>query len=140
MKQNLNFLFYLGGFIPKSIMKDQEKDVGMAMVLILLFVGLFFKSTLCFQLALVILVVNMIWPKFFRPLAFLWFGLAHLLGSLVSKILLSLIFFLLVTPVGLMRRVMGKDSLRLKQFKSSSGSIMVSRNITYSKKDVERPF
>ncbi len=43
----------------------------------------------------------------------LWMRLGHLLGGLVTRVLLSLVFFLMVTPQGLLMRLLGSDRLRL---------------------------
>lgn len=44
----------------------------------------------------------------------LWFRLGMLLNKVVSPVVLGAMFFLVVTPVGLIRRMMGGDALRLK--------------------------
>jgi hypothetical protein len=70
----------------------------------------------------------------------LWFALSHFLGSIVSKILLSLLFFTIVTPIGLVRRLAGADSLKLKKWRTGSTSSFTDRNQTYSAEDLERPY
>jgi multisubunit Na+/H+ antiporter MnhG subunit len=70
----------------------------------------------------------------------LWFGLSHLLGAVVSRIILTLLFFLLVTPVGLVRRWVGADSLQLKKWKKDRGSVFVVREGTILPKDLENPY
>ena len=42
----------------------------------------------------------MTWPKAFKPLAVLWFGLSHVMSQVVSQIVLTVVFFLVVTPIG----------------------------------------
>jgi uncharacterized membrane protein YgdD (TMEM256/DUF423 family) len=73
-------------------------------------------------------------------LAVLWYGLAHILGSVVSRILLSLIFFLVVTPMGLIRKVMGYDSLQLRAFKKANSSVLTHRNHRYTVRNIETPY
>jgi len=90
--------------------------------------------------ALVVLVVAMTVPLVFRPLAVVWFGLSHVLGAVMSRVLLTLVFFLIVTPVGLIRRMLGHDSLRLRAFKASDGSVMRTRNHVFSGHDLEKPY
>ena len=80
---------------------EQAKDTGMAMVLICLLLGYFGKFPKFLPLSLALLLLTMVWPKAFKPLAGLWFGLSHVMGHVVSKIILTLIFFLVVTPIGL---------------------------------------
>jgi len=43
-------------------------------------------------------------------------------------------------PVAILRRLAGKDSLKLRAFKASKGSIMLERNHKFSATDLERPF
>jgi hypothetical protein len=62
---------------------------------------------LFFKLSILLLLINMIWPSFYKPVAKLWLGLSHLLGTVMSKVLLSIIFFVMVTPVAAIRRVGG---------------------------------
>ena len=127
-------------FSPKNITRDQSKDTALAFVLIFLVVGLFSTNFLYIKIGLVLLIIAMIFPLLFKYLASLWLGLAHLLGTVVSKILLSIIFFMVVSPVGLIRRLLGFDTLKLKQFKKGTGSVMQSREYKFAKEDLERPY
>ena len=124
----------------KKISKDQAKDTGMAMVLILLLLGYFTHNTIFFKIAIPLLIINMIVPNMYKPLAIIWLGFSHFLGTIVSKILLTMIFFVVVTPIGLLRRLFGIDSLNLKKFKQGTKSVMKFRNFKYTKNDLEKPF
>jgi hypothetical protein len=73
-------------------------------------------------------------------LAVLWFGLSHIMGNLVSKVVLSLIFFVLVTPIGLIRRWAGKDSLQLGKWKKDRGSVFVAREGVILPEDLINPY
>jgi hypothetical protein len=53
-------------------------------------------------------------PQLLTPLTKYWMDLAHILHKIVSPIVLSLLFFLVVAPVGCLMRFSGKDPLRLK--------------------------
>lgn len=127
-------------YIPTEITIKQCTDTGMAIVLMLIFTGLYTHSVIYFKIALPVLVVNMIIPKFFYLFAFLWFGLSNFSGSFISKVLLILIFFLFVVPVGFFRRIIGKDALLLGEFKKSRGSVMKTRNHKFTAKDLEHPY
>lgn len=130
----------LKSYFSTDITKKQATDTGMAAVLILLLIGLFTGEVLFFKVAIPVLVVNMTFPMFYYPLAIVWFGFSHLLGTYVSKILLSVVFFGLVAPIGLLRSVLRKDSLLLKEFKKSDKSVMKVRNHSFTGKDLESPF
>lgn len=129
-------------FFSKNVTKDQSRDTGMAMVLLLLLFSLVFKqhSHLLVKVALVALVLNMIHPPLYRPVAVVWLGLSHVIGSVMSRLILGLVFFGVVTPIGLVRRLMGHDSLNLKGFKSSEESVMDVRNHTFTPEDIEKPY
>ena len=118
----------------------KSKDTGMAMVLLLLILGHFLKLPLLYTAAIPVLVIAMVCPVVFKPLAFLWFGLAMLLGFIMSRIILSLIFFILVFPTGLIRRLMGKDSMGLKLWKKGKESVFKKREYTFVSEDIKNPF
>jgi Saxitoxin biosynthesis operon protein SxtJ len=90
--------------------------------------------------AMVLHVVNMIVPRIYAPLAVLWLGLSHVLGTVISKVLLSILFFCLVTPIGLLRRLFGKDSLKLREFKAGPESVMLVRSHLFVSQDIEKPY
>ena len=127
-------------FFPTRITKDQAKDTGMAMVLICLIIGFFSGNDLWFKIAISVLVLNMIVPKIYCRVAVVWLGLSHLLGTVVSRILLSIIFFVLVLPVGLLRRLLAKDSLQLRKFGKGTDSVMMTRDHAYEPADIEKPY
>ncbi|MEM7371820.1 MAG: SxtJ family membrane protein [Bacteroidota bacterium] len=119
---------------------SQNKDTGMAMVLILLLVGFFTQEVLFYKLAIPVLILDMIVPKAFYPLSILWYGLSNVLGTVMSKVILTLVFILIVLPVGLMRKMMGKDPMNLKSFGKGRDSVMIERNYTFGPKDIDKPF
>jgi multisubunit Na+/H+ antiporter MnhG subunit len=123
-----------------AISKNQARDTGMAIVLILLLVAVFSLEFIYVKIAILALVITMTIPLVYKYIAVIWFGLSHLLGTFVSKLLLTVVFFLVVAPVGWIRRVLGYDSLKLKEFKRGTESVMQVRNITFSKNDIDKPF
>jgi Saxitoxin biosynthesis operon protein SxtJ len=124
----------------KSMTKDQCRDTGMAMVLLLLLIFLKTRRNGMLYSAMVLHVVNMIVPRIYAPLAVLWLGLSHVLGTVMSKVLLSILFFGLVTPIGLLRRLFGKDSLKLREFKAGPESVMLVRSHLFVSQDIEKPY
>jgi hypothetical protein len=119
---------------------EQAKDTGMAMVLICLLLGYWGKFPKFLPVSLVLLFITMAWPKAFKPLAGLWFGLSHLLSSVMSRVLLTVVFFLIVTPIGLIRRWAGADALQLKKWKQGQDSVFVVREGPVQGKDMANPY
>lgn len=60
---------------------------------------------------LILVELSFLVPRAVVPLNRLWFELGILLGKIVSPIIMGVIYFLVVTPIGLCRRMLGKDSL-----------------------------
>jgi hypothetical protein len=127
-------------FSGKNISKEQSKDTGMAMALLLLLAFVKTRRNGWLYTAIAVQVVDMILPAIFQPIAFLWFGFSHILGTVMSRVLLSILFFGLVTPIGVLRRLFGKDSLKLRAFKASKESAMLVRNHLFIAKDIEKPY
>jgi hypothetical protein len=127
-------------YFSGQINRKKCSDAGMAAVLILLLLGLFTRRIIFYQVAIPLLVINMIVPYFFYPFAFLWFGLAAIMGDILSKIILAVIYVIFVIPVGLVRRMAGKDPLNLRNFKRADHSVMIRRDHLYTSSDLEKPF
>ncbi len=127
-------------FLGRKITKDQSRDTGMAMVLLFLIAAATRKREGYLFVAMALHVLNMTVPQIYRPVAVFWLGLSDLLGSGVSRILLSIVFFAVVTPIGIFRRLIGRDSLKLRAFKASKKSVMLERNHTFVGQDIETPY
>ncbi len=118
----------------------RARDTGLAAVLILLLAAQFTKNIILILPAIGVLLLTMTWPAAFGPLSRIWFGLSHIMGKVVSTIVLTIIFFLIVTPIGVIRRMTGADSLSLKKWKKGDESVFNTRDHTFSAEDLERPF
>jgi len=123
-----------------AITRDDSRDTGLAMVVLLLVAYLATKREDLVPTALVVLVLAMSAPQLFRPVAVVWLALARLLGAISSTALLTLVFFAVVTPVGWARRLLGKDTLRLRAFKASESSAFTTRKRVVLAADLEPPY
>jgi large-conductance mechanosensitive channel len=56
--------------------------------------------------------------KILTPLNKLWFKFGIFLSKIISPLIMGIIFFLVVTPIGLIMRIFGKDLLNLKYNKN----------------------
>lgn len=130
----------MGTLFNRKLTKDQCRDTGMAMVLLLLILFVSRKREGYLLVAMGLHVLNMIVPQVYRPIAVVWLGLSDVLGAIVPRVLLAIVFFVIVTPIGVVRRWMGKDSLKLRAFKAGEDSVMLERNHTFVGEDLERPY
>jgi hypothetical protein len=120
--------------------KDQCRDTGMAMVLLLLVARIGMHRDMFLFWAIGLQAISMTFPQVYKPVAVVWLGLSSLLGSVVSKVLMSVVFFGVVTPIGILRQLLGHDPLQLRAFKRGAESVMWERNHKVTASDIERPY
>ena len=68
-------------------------------------------------LSLIFLVLGILNSRFLTPLNKLWYKFGIFLGSIASPIVMGIVFFMVVTPIGLIMRFLGKDLLRVNKNK-----------------------
>ena len=102
--RSFGFLFFLVFFIVSLWPLKSQEDLRMW----------------AFILSLIFLASGVLNSKFLTPLNKLWFKFGILLGSIVSPIVMGAVFFIVVTPVGLIMRFLGKDLLRINKSKPIS--------------------
>jgi len=127
-------------FDKKKLSVENCKDAGLALVLISLICYQVWKLEILILLAIIFLVVAMTYPPIFKPFARFWFALSTALGTVVSKVILSVLFFVIVMPIGLARRVLGKDSMQIKGWKKGKESVFRARDHRFAAKDLEHPY
>ena len=65
-------------------------------------------------ISLSFLILGLLNSKILKPLNKIWFKFGLLLGKIISPLVMGLIFFIVVTPIGLLMRLINKDLLNLK--------------------------
>ena len=65
-------------------------------------------------ISIIFLVLGLLNSKLLTPLNKVWFKFGILLGKIVSPLVMGLIFFFVVTPIGILMRILNKDLLNLK--------------------------
>ena len=71
-------------------------------------------------ISIIFLVLGLLNSKILAPFNKLWFKFGILLGKIISPIVMGIIFFFVVTPIGFIMRILGKDVLNLKYNKNKS--------------------
>ena len=100
----------------------------------LLVLSYIFKAPILVTISTVIAVVSLIIPGFGRIIEWGWYKIAHVLGWINTRILLSLVFYIFLLPFALLARISGKNSLKLRRLKDS---VFTKRDHVYTKKDFE---
>ena len=98
-----------------------NRSFGIVFFIFFLIIGtypIFFQGELriwSLVVSIIFLLLGIINSRFLTPLNLLWFKFGMLLGRLVSPIVMGLVFFLVVTPTGIIMRILNKNLLRLKK-------------------------
>ena len=82
-------------------------------------------------ISIIFLFLGLVNSKILNPLNKLWFKFGIFLGKVISPIVMGLIFFFVVTPIGLLMRLLNKDLLNLKF--NSNNSYWIEKNDPKSK-------
>ena len=82
-------------------------------------------------IAIIFLILGLLNSKLLTPLNLLWFKLGLFLGSIVSPIVMGVIFFLVITPIGFFMKIIGKDLLNNK-YDNKKKSYWIDRGKTKS--------
>ena len=134
-----NFKYQMS--IKTSFIKKEHVDSGLALLLLSLIIGVWLDHHQeAILIAIAEVLILLIAPVILYPFTFFWLNLSDLLGRIMSKIILTVIFIVFVCPVAIARRAMGKDTLMLKKFKSSNGSVFTDRNHDQTKTDFTAQF
>ena len=83
-------------------------------------------------ISFIFIILGLLNSKILTPLNKLWFKFGVILGKIISPIIMGIIFFLVVTPIGLIMKVLGKDLLRLK-FNKKDNTYWIEKNGPKSK-------
>lgn len=128
------------GFFPKTVNTKECSDTGMAMVLLSLLVGWFTHNKDYFAASIFLLVLNMVWPRAYTYVAKVWLGFSNILGALMSKVILSIVFFVILTPLAFIQRLLGHDPMKTRQWKQGDGTVFETRDHTYTAQEIEHPY
>ena len=71
-------------------------------------------------ISFIFLVLGLLNSKILTPLNKIWFKFGIFLSKIISPLIMGIIFFLVVTPIGIIMRIFGKDVLSLKYNKKKS--------------------
>jgi len=112
---------------------DNSKSI-LVIVLGFSILSLIFKQPLLLYFGLSVGVLSITSVRIESLILKGWFGLAHILGWINTRILLSIIFYIFLTPIALLYRIFSNDPMKLKQPKEST---FEERNHTYIPEDLK---
>ena len=71
-------------------------------------------------ISIIFLFLAIVKSEILTPLNKLWFKFGIFLGKVISPIVMGVIFFFVITPIGIFIKLIGKDILNLKKTKNQS--------------------
>jgi hypothetical protein len=80
----------------------------------------FVTSAVLFLISILLVIVTFFYSHLLSPLNIVWYKLGLLLGTIVSPVILGIIFFAFITPVSLITRFFGRDTLFVKRSKTKT--------------------
>ena len=80
-------------------------------------------------ISFIFLVLGLLNSKLLSPLNLVWVKFGELLGKIIAPIVMIIIYFVIITPIGLFMRLAGKDLLNTKFSKDNSYWIKREKNI-----------
>ncbi len=85
-------------------------------------------------ISFIFLVLGLLNSKLLNPLNLVWIKFGELLGRVIAPLVMAAIYFIIVTPIGLFMRLIGKDLLNTKFLKNKSYWIKREKNISSMKR------
>ncbi len=106
-------------FIDKNIILPSNKKFGIFFSLIFLIFFLYFLYKFTWSnayyfflaLSLAFLIVSLFKDNILYPLNLFWYYLGYYLGKIISPIIIGFIYYILISPLGLFLKVIGRDIL-----------------------------
>ena len=129
----------------KSKKSDLRKFGITGCVILLIIAGfLFWKEKESFQILLTfgvtLCILGIAIPFILKPIYWVWMIFATILGWIMTRLILSLLFYTIVTPIGLILRVFGKQFLELRWDKSKESYWNFRTNDHLQKENYEKQF
>jgi len=124
--------------------KSDWKKFGITMAIILAIIGFFLlwkknnNYDYILYLAAAFFITGLILPSVLKPVYKVWMAISVVMGFIMTKVIMIIIFYLIVTPIGLIASLTGKEFLDMKIDKSAK-SYWIAREKTQNiKADYEK--
>jgi hypothetical protein len=116
-------------------------NVSDIIILLFLITGFLTNNNLFYIISGCCLIARMISLSIFRPISIVWNSLSELIGNITTSIILLLIFYFIITPIGILRKCSVRDHLLLNSFKKEGRkSAMKERNHVFEPSNLEMPY
>jgi len=119
---------------------DEKWGRDSALIFALIFIFLGYRGYVWgLGLAALIIVLLVLYPAALYPLGYLWHKIAEVLAGVMNAGIFSLVFFLVVTPIGYLHRIISGDMRSLKVRRERT-SAFIERGFAVDKKSLLKPY
>lgn len=117
-------------------------SVGIVLIVISLVLSYYDKNNFIYfgTIGGLLVIFGVIIPQVLKPLQKIWMAFAVILGFIMTRVILTILFYLIVTPTGFIARLFGKDFLDLKLEKEKDSYWHLREIKEYQPLDTERQF
>ena len=129
----------------KSEKSDFRKfGITIGIILLMIAVFLFWKekesSQIFLTVGIVLFAFGIAIPVVLKPIYWIWMIFATILGWIMTRVILSLLFYIIFTPIGLISRLFGKQFIELKWDKTNSTYWFYRSRDVFEKEKYEKQF
>ena len=129
-----------------KITKKEVRNFGITVAFIFLVIGaiLLWRSNTSYLIFIIVgfvlLGIGLIIPIILKPIYFTWMVLGNILGWIMTRIILGFLFYVIITPIGLIPRLFGKQFIKLKWNKTDSTYWNYRTESLFEKENYEKQF
>ena len=124
--------FYL--YFVLIMQRQKSLETILVLVAALLVFYFIFDLPLLLKIALVLAAIGIFIPFVAKKIHWAWMKLAHVLGYIMSRVLLTVIYFIFLVPLAFFSKLAGKNNVQLK---AGQKSYFKDRNFRYDKESLE---
>ena len=120
-----------------SMRWSKDKETILVLILALLVWYKASRHPVLLWIAGALLLAGVFAPPLSRAIHWAWMKLSTVMGAIMSTVILTLVFFVVILPLGLFSRLFGKNELIVDP---AASSIYKEREHTFIKTDLEQPW
>jgi hypothetical protein len=129
--------------------KETKKDLrkfGLTVGIVLAAIGtllFYFEKSSAIYFTIIgglLILLGILLPQLLKPINKVWMGMAIVLGFIMTRVILTTLFYLVITPIGFLAKIFGKKFMILKYDKSAKTYWEKRSNIQKKQIDYERQF
>ncbi len=116
--------------------------IGAVLIIIALFLFYYERASFIYFGAAggLLILAGLLFPKVLLPFQKAWMILSVILGYFSTRLILGILFYIVITPMGIAAKLFGKDFLERKLDKKSKSYWHYNRKKEYDKEETERQF